>query len=235
MSEDALAVDLVLSLYSQSYQTPPKPEPKVIRVSNGRSQPTRSQPKAEVATPPVVKNNLPPPMIIPQGCAIPKAGTLNAEQFWFALKNAGMRRHPETGKLIRHPTLIVPDEKLAIAGYIGYCFSDAHGKQLEAARFRARFDLKPEKGGKEYRRGVAPTIAGFVAGCPSLVQKHIENLRGREDQALDLALGYEKAEAEATTEHEKLLLHGKALVERERLHVIRQDLISLTVSKIQEK
>lgn len=233
MTEE-LAVDLVLSLYAASYQTPSKPENKVIRVQKSGSPPKRSQPKAEVAAPAAVKSPMLGPIVVPKGIPLPKPGTLDASGFWTALKNAGMRRHPETGKLLRHPTLILSDEKLAICAYVGYEWASPHGAQLEKARLRARFDLKPEKA-KEHRRGVAPTIAGFVAGMPNLVDGHIANLLGREQQSLDLALGYERAEAEAQSEHDKLILHGKALVERERLHVIRQDLISLTVAKAQGK
>lgn len=232
-TDEGLAVDLVLSLYSSSYQSPPKPEPKVIKVSNGSSQPKRSEPKAEVVIP-VVKNNLPGPILVPKHVPLPKPGTLDAAGFFFALKNAGMRRHSETGRLIRHPTLIQTDEKLAIAAYVGYEWGKPFGDQLESARHRARFDLKPEKA-KKHCRGFSPTIAGFIAGCPDLFERHIENLRAREQQALDLTLGYERAEVEAQSEHEKLLLRGKALVERERLSVIRQDLISLTVAKAQGK
>jgi hypothetical protein len=232
MSSDELAVDLVISLYTQSYRTQPKPETKVITVENGRTEKNKSSSISVPVSPPRPK--LPPMEVLPKGVVIPPAGSLGAHEFWFALRNAGMRRS-DVGRLIRHSALIIPDEKIAVAAYVGYNWHVSHGKQLDDARLKARFALKPEKGNKEYRRGMAATIAGFVHGCPNLVSRHIENLQAREAQALDLALGYEKAEQEAKDEHEKLLLRGKALVERERLIVIRQDLISLAVAQVQKK
>jgi hypothetical protein len=217
MSSEALAIDLVLELYSQSYQSPPKPEPKITFHNSGVKI---TEPNKEVPTP---KIDVP----------IPNPGTLNAEGFMLALKNAGVRRN-ESGKLLRHPNLILQDEKLAIAAWIGYLWHAPHGIQLDAARFKARFAIKPERAA-EYKRGIAATIAGFVKGTPSLVDRYRDDLLGREQQAIELALGYEKAAEECHDGKDKLILQGKALVERERASVIRRDLIALAVAQAQEK
>lgn len=238
MSE-SLAVDLVLALYTDSYKSPSKPLPAAVKITNGKTtkakkvkkeSPVPGQHPPKVAAAPVVS----PPSKAPATIGLPAVGSLDAAGFFLALRNAGMRRHPDTGRLIRHPSLIQQDEKIAIAAYIGYNFTVPFGSQLEAARLKARFTLRPENDGKEYKRGTSATLAGFVKGCPDIAARHLEDLMSRERMAADLAIGYEKQAAECQDEKEKLIFTGKALVERERLSVIRQDMVDLATARAQK-
>lgn len=238
MSE-SLAVDLVLALYTDSYKSPSKPLPSPIKITNGKTtkpkkvkkeSPTPGQHPPKVAIAPVVA----PPSKAPATIGLPAAGSLDAAGFFLALRHAGMRRHADTGMLIRHPSLIVQDEKIAIAAFIGYNVFGIFGTQLEAARLKARFTLRPENNGKEYKRGTAATLAGFVRGCPDIAVRHLEDLMSRERLAVDLAIGYEKQAEECQNEKDKLIFTGKALVERERLSVIRQDMIDLATARAQK-
>lgn len=216
MSEQ-MAVELVLQLYSASYQQ--QPSPKVERkVVQQTTPPTIIKPLTKIA---------------PLGIPIPNPGTLDATGFILALRHAGMRKKDD-GKLLRHPTLILQDEKIAIAAWVGYQWGNPHGLQLDHARFKARFAIKPERA-VEYKRGIAATIAGFVKGMPSLADRYRNDLLAREQYSAELASTYEKAMDEAKTEQDRLLNQGKMLVERERLSVIRQDLIALAVAQAQEK
>jgi hypothetical protein len=246
MSEGNLAVDLVLALYVNSYQSPSKPLP-TITISNGgtskpkktkKASPAPGQHPPKASSPKVVSVKAPvsqaAPSRAPMTIGLPAVGSLNAEGFFFALRHAGMRKNDQ-GRLVRHPLLIQQDEKLAIAAYIGYNFTAPFGSQLEQARLKARFTLRPEKNGKEYKRGTSATLAGFIKGCPDLVKKHLEDLLSREQLAADLVIGYERSADEATHQDDRLIFTGKALVERERLSVIRQDLITLATIRAQAK
>jgi hypothetical protein len=241
---DSLAVDLVIALYVSSYQSPAKPLP-TITVSNGGTPkpkkvkkaspaPVQHSPKVSVQSTPQVPVSQAPSKG-PKTIGLPAVGSLDAHGFFLAIRSAGLRRHPETERLVRHPSLIQQDEKIAIAAWIGYSFYDPHGAQLEQARLKARFTLRPEKNGKEYKRGTSATLAGFIKGCPDLVKKHLEDLLSREQLAADLVIGYERSADEATHQDDRLIFTGKALVERERLSVIRQDLITLATIRAQAK
>src|ERR1700675_1852424 len=117
---ESLAIELVLALYSASYRSPEKPATRVISVQNGRTpkppKKTRSLAQGTGATTntlaPIIAQVVKPTTepILPKSVSIPKPGTLDSPGFILALRHAGMRRNA-AGVLVRHPLLILQDEK----------------------------------------------------------------------------------------------------------------------------
>ena len=71
------------------------------------------------------------------------------------------------------------EEIALVKDYMGVYDSRPHGVQLETARQAARLGMKPVKASTTpYARGVAPTVAGYVAGMPQHGKS--VNLRDRE-------------------------------------------------------
>lgn len=133
----------------------------------------------------------------------------NARAFLIALRNAGKRSN-EHGVMvgIGNPSLIREDEVTAISDFCGYVVRDSHGSQLDSARRLAQKLLAaPAKDmPKEYRRGVAATVAGYVAGMPDNIERNRASLEAELRQAVD-----EKCTAFASNDHAKLAMLDKQI------------------------
>lgn len=155
---------------------------------------------------------------------LPKAGTLDAVAFLAALKVAG-----KICKENLHGVKVTltdsnkerTDQVFAIAGFVGYSLSEPHGVQLDKARQKAHFIIRPVKTDSP----VAATVKGFVAGMPNGSEREINNLVGRIRMATDTMLDLEK-EAEACPEGstERATKLALATVESERIAHMRRDL-----------
>lgn len=147
----------------------------------------------------------------PQGmprifCPVPAVGYYDAKGFIVALRNAKTR-----------------DEQIAaIAGYRGYDPALDFGSNEYRAKSQAQRELKPEPKAPESR--VVPTVKGYVAGMPNEHGKRMMDLLARERLAADAAIEHEKLAAEAQSETERDYQTALALLERERLANIRDQI-----------
>lgn len=173
--------------------------------------------KANNSTQTVVKK-------VSSGIAVPPKGSLDAPGFLLALREAGkIRKANEAGVMISFTDHIKEraDQIQAIAAFVGYDFGGAHGVQLDVARQKARFALRPIK----VNSNVTATVAGFVAGMPNGTAKAVSDLQGRIRVATDLMLDQEKlAEKHAVDSGEYATHMALATVERERIAHMRRDL-----------
>jgi len=221
VDHERIAIDLVLTMYQASYKTPDKPQP-IITVQNGPiGRSAKPQKPRDVGSKSSIES--PKPTIV-----APPKGSLTPEGFLLALRNAGMRKNNH-GVLIRHPLWIHSDEQIAIAAYLGYEWGEPHGIQLEGARRKATFDVSQYKG-RIYSR-CTPSIDGFIAGMPDLVNKHEEDLMAREREVANAMIAYEKEYATSKDGEQRRILQGKALIERERLRVIKEDLVVIALAR----
>lgn len=161
---------------------------------------------------------------VSSGIPVPPKGSLNAAGFLLALRDAGkIRKANELGVMISFTdhNKERSDQIQAIAAFVGYNFSGAHGVQLDVARQKAHFALRPMKTDSK----VTATVAGFVAGMPSGTAKAVRDLEGRIRVATDLMLDLEKkAESFEEGSAERATNLALATVERERIAHMRRDL-----------
>lgn len=206
-------LDSIVSSLVSSYNVPEKQV--LVRVERAPRK-TRTV-KAESA--PKVTSHKIPLATIP----VAAKGTLDAAGFLLAIRNAGkIVRSNEAGIPI-HLTDAAKerqDQIQAIAAFVGYDFGGAHGTQLDVARQKARFALKPAGDSK-----VSATVRGFVSGMPNGTEKAVRDLQGRIRVATETMLDHEKTAgqfAEGTTEYVSHM--AMATVESERIAHMRKDL-----------
>lgn len=199
----------VLAFIQASYSSPDQVGLKV--------SPSLRKTKKKIKAEPVNEK----PIII---AAESKKGTINAKEFLEALKQAGKR--DVEGKLIQlvDPDKMPADQRLAIDCFCGYDVRQVHGTQLDNARRLALREINPVTP-KEYHRGIASTVAGFVAGMPDEFQKQLANLQARERMASESMLDHLK-ESECLPSNNPAKAHaiGMATLEKKRLSVIRKEI-----------
>jgi hypothetical protein len=154
---------------------------------------------------------------------VPAMGSLDAKGFLQAMKDAGMR-WTEQGKPIFQPFEVRDDQIKAIAAFIGYDPKDHFGSQELRARMKAHRVLFPFASGD---RKIPLSIKGYAIGMPDPIGKKRADLEGRERMAVEAIGNHEKQANEAITDEDRDYHLSFALLERERLSVIRQDLDSL--------
>jgi hypothetical protein len=159
--------------------------------------------------------------------AVPAVGTLNAAGFILALRDAGkVSKANENGVMI---TLTDSnkervDQVQAIAAYVGYNFAGAHGMQLDSARQKASYELRPVKADSK----VTVTVKGFVAGMPNGTAKKVSDLQGRIRFSTDLMLDEEKKAESFSKDSAEYVTHmALAGVERERIAHMNKDLSNI--------
>lgn len=206
----AMILDSIVSGLVSSYNVPEKQilvrverKPRAVRAEKA---PKVSSHKIPLATIPV-----------------PAKGSLDAEGFMMAIRNAGkVQRSNENGILmtITDPTKERQDQIQAIAAFVGYDFGGAHGTQLDSARQRARFTLQPARDSK-----VRATVRGFVAGIPNGTEKAVRDLQARIRVATETMLDHEKEAVKFAEDTAEYATHmALATVESERIAHMRKDL-----------
>ena len=218
-NSNAAVLDSVLSALLSSYNvTEETPVVKVRKVSKPRAGMVRAV-RAPSGSTVAVK----PSMTIP----VPAVGSLDAAGFLLALRNAGkVRKANEAGVMISFTdhNKERSDQVQAIAAFMGYNFSGAHGVQLDVARQKAHFALRPMKTDSK----VTATIAGFVAGMPNGTKKAVLDLQGRIRAATDLKLDQEKLAQSFPIDSSEYATHmALATVESERIAHMVRDLTSI--------
>ena len=216
----ALVLESVLAGLVASYdtveETPKVSKPRKVRAARAEKAPQADAPRKVVST-------------IPN---LPEKGSLNAAGFLLALQQAGkIRKANEAGIMI---TLTDSkkekvDQIAAIAAFVGYNFSGAHGTQLDMARSAAQRELRPVR-----TESVAVvTVAGYVAGMPNALAVKVNDLKARIRLANETMLDQEKEARKFDTDSEapdagKYATHmALAAVESERIAHMRRDLANL--------
>lgn len=143
----------------------------------------------------------------PVAMNLPSAGTMSAKDFIVA-----RRRAKDRDGIIS-----------AIAAYIGYDMTKPFGVQDSTAVAAAQRAINPPKA-EAFKRSVIPSVAGYVKGAPDHGVRHIQNLQARERLAVDTMLAHEANARSADGEYSRTLHEGLALVEKDRLAEIREDL-----------
>lgn len=161
----------------------------------------------------------------------PEAQVACAITFILAMRTAGKRM--VDGKLVFQEREMRNDQIQAIAAFIGYDNRALFGTQDTAARMLAqrlvsKVDVKagPDR---QAQRQSDLSAKGFVAGLPAPVAAKLADLKGREELAAAALIQHEKDGADVVRgEYQCELSRGLALVEAERLAVIREDIKRLT-------
>lgn len=213
----ASVLDSVLSALVGSYSvTESVPVVKARKVSKPRTGTVRVV-KAPSGNGMIAKK-------VSSNIAVPPVGSLDAASFLMALREAGkIRKANDAGIMITltDSNKEKADQIQAIAGFVGYNFSGAHGAQLDTARQRASFTLRPVK----VESKVTATVAGFVAGMPNGSRRAVLDLEGRIRVATDLMLDHEKAAEQHTVDSaEYATSMALATVESERIAHMKRDL-----------
>ena len=144
---------------------------------------------------------------------LPAAGTLNAREYFVAMRNAR-----DTNDRIR-----------AVAGYIGFNPTQSYSSQELSANLAARRTLNPPKG-QPLTSGAGVSLRGYVAGMPDHAAKKLADLQGRSVYTTEAMLDNEREAriALARGDQESAARFATmARVERERLNQIQADLAAL--------
>lgn len=217
-SNVAMILDSVIGTLVSSYDAKPEaPKASKVRAKAPKAPRTAKAEKAPVAAPRKIVATIP----------VPAVGTLDAAGFLLAIRQAGkIRKANDAGVMItiNDPAKEKADQIQAIAAFVGYDFSGAHGVQLDTARRTAQFNLRPVKADSK----VAVTVKGFVAGMPNGTAKVVNDLRARIRLATDTMLDHEKeAEKHETDSAEHATHMALATVESERIAHMRRDLANI--------
>lgn len=163
----------------------------------------------------------------PTTIPLPAVGSLDAAGFILALRNAGqIEKKNEAGITVKlhDANKSRLDQIQAIAAFVGYDYQIPLGTQLDRARQKAQFILRPVK--TESR--VAATVAGYVAGMPNGTEKVVMDLQARIKMAEDTIAELEKAAEFSTDGTVKATKMALATVESERIAHMRRDLALIT-------
>jgi hypothetical protein len=230
------SLSAALAMLALNYAAEPLPETAepIVTVTPSLKAPKASKVKApKGSAAPIAAKHAP---LMPANLDGP--GTLNAEQFLLAFRDAGKRVVEDTnlvtGEVTMRPihdsSLVREDSIKAIHAYCGYDPAVDFGTQDTAARARAQRELRGNvQPAAFHRRGsanVAPSIVGYIAGAPDHHAKHLANLMAQERLTVEAVCKYR------TQPEESLVLVGgmqfKAgvmlVIEEARLEKIRQDL-----------
>lgn len=216
------AISAVLASLVGSYAETPAPC-KVVELPSK---------KVVKASPSYKPSTLPAPTV---QMLLPK-GSLSAEDFLIAIRNAGKRVVPFTNlvtgevssKTIYDASLVRDDTIQAIAGFVGYDMAGNFGSQEHAARMAAkRVPIVHSAPIKEYSRSVQTTLTGYVAGMPTRTSQKIQNLLARETLAAEQLTDHHRQAAMALTPESREFHKTLAKVEVERIAEIRKALKEL--------
>jgi hypothetical protein len=171
-------------------------------------------------------------VIVTQQQVVVKPGTIDATEFFTAIKKAGRRPNVIGVLLYTTEQCQRQDEQEAIQAYIGYDNNLAHGTNLDNARTTANSNLKVKKVNlpqdKEYSRSSKPIFDGYVAGMPNKQKKLLNNLIGRVSKGLDDLLEYEIIVAnDSISERTRSYNATMVELEKERVQQLNNDIRSL--------
>ena len=183
------SLSAALAMLSLNYAAEPLPEAAepIVTVTPSLKAPKASKVKAPKGSAPIAAKHAP---LMPANLDGP--GTLNAESFLLAFRDAGKRVVEDTnlvtGEVTMRPihdgSLVREDSIKAIHAYIGYDPAVDFGTQDTAARARAQREIRGNvQPAAFHRRGgasVAPSIVGYIAGAPDHAAKHLANLMAQE-------------------------------------------------------
>jgi hypothetical protein len=173
------------------------------------------------------------------GLALPPKGSLTAESFMLAMRDAGKRSvQSKDAEGVEHTIIVRQDGEIrndqirAIAGFVGFDNRLPFGSQDHAARMMAQRLLaaRPMVGPSRSEEKRADLSArGFVAGMPAPVSAKLSDLQAREIMAIDAMLAHRKeADDMSRSAEDRQLSAGLAMVEGERASSIREDIRRLT-------
>lgn len=203
--------NLALAFAVASYA---KAEVKEIKVSPKATK----EPKA-----PKIKS-APAPIPSPNGSVVtnvpsikmPPKGSLGAHGYLKMMR--GAKSHNE--------------KVMALSAYIGYDMGRNFAEQELAANMQARKDIKGAVDisgpSREEIKSANRSAQGYVSGMPDNTQKKIANLLAREINTAEERDNHNKLAQDATLAQDTRALHeARALLEDERLTVIREEIKSL--------
>lgn len=207
-----MSLDVVLAMLANSYTTPEEKERAHRELMNASIASAVLQPKApkpaKVKLPKIVAEEK------DKSIAVPWTGSGDNDHAAFL---ANYRKAKTRDEYIA-----------AIAQYVGYNTGENFGGQEYRALSAAKTATTPKvENPIIVHRRIDASISGFVAGMPDHRKKDRANLLAREVKAVDAMRECEKAEAAALAagnESEASIQRSLAIVERERLIVIRRDL-----------
>lgn len=200
----------------------PKANDKATKGAKGAASTSTTASKGEINTngSQASQNKAPGPKSEP----LPAAGTIDAVQFLKGLAPCGKRPNANGVMVYQNADIKRDDEMRLVSSYCGWNPRELHGVQLENATRKARLTLKPVTG-KEYKRGVSATMAGYIAGLPDHQQKLIQDLLAREQLAAKAIADHELTISNTQpTAQAHILAQGLLQLEVERLDQIRKDL-----------
>lgn len=213
-----MSLDVVLAMLANSYETPEAKAKAHNELMNASIASAVLQPKA----PKVKKEKLPKipkdPKVLAEekdkGIVIPWVGSGDNDHAGFL---ANYRKAKDRAGYIA-----------AIAQYVGYNTGENFGGQEYRALSMAKMAVTPKVDNEIIvHRRIDASVTGYIAGMPDHRKKDRANLLAREVKAVDTMRECEKAESEARSsgnESEASIQRALAVVERERLIVIRADL-----------
>jgi len=197
------AQDAAMSFCLASYNAAISPTVETTTLKVVKSKVKSVAVSGEQAAPVNPASNKAPPVIMD----LPAAGTMDAKTFIVA-----RRRAKDRDGIIS-----------AISAYIGYDLAKPFGVQDSLAVAAAQRAITPPKA-EAFKRSVIPSVAGYVKGAPDHGVRHIQNLQARERLAVDTMLAHEANARSADGDYSRTLHEGLALVEKDRLSEIREDL-----------
>lgn len=158
-----------------------------------------------------------------------KPGTIDATEFFTAIKKAGKRPNIVGVLLYTTEQCQRQDEREAIQAYVGWDKNLAHGTNLDKARTTAKSYLKAEEtSSKEYSRSSKPTFNGYVAGMPNVQKRLLNNLIGRISKGLDDLLEHKTIATDNSVPDEIRSYHAKmVMLENERIQQLNNDIQNL--------
>jgi hypothetical protein len=191
MNSNNDSLSAALAMLALNYATDPLPEgAEKIVINLPQSAAKVKAPKGAKAKKAAPISAAPKAAVMPSNLDGP--GTLNAEQFLLAFRDAGKRVKEDTnlvtGEVTMRPifdgSLVREDTIKAIHAYIGYDPAIDFGTQDIAARAKAQREIRGNvQPAAFHRRGgasVAPSIVGYIAGAPDHAAKHLANLMAQE-------------------------------------------------------
>jgi hypothetical protein len=162
----------LLALYLARRATPAPAKPVAKPAKPAPAKPVAAAAKVEAAAKPVAK---PAPVAPP--------APLTAE------RAAEFLRAVATGS--------TEENKVALAGFVGFKPGEPLGVQIDRASALARSTINRAKGTPAPSpRPASPSVGGWVAGIPDMTARHVGDLKARERLALNMSLDLAKVENE---------------------------------------
>lgn len=188
MSQNIVFDPAVLAAYHAQYGD--RPSPAVATVQTVKASPAVKAPKAPKAS--KAEKTVKASAFVAPPCEPNKD---RAVAFLAACSASGRREivNPRGIKLnvYQGDALRVQDETAAILAFVGYDSAASHGAQLDVARNKARFLVRPVAVASHSRRlpdgtlSAAPAVSGYVAGAVNAVATTMADLVAREKLAAE--------------------------------------------------